>query len=172
VFYERALRISPRNEDIRWNIDIVKSTVTDRIDEADQNLTWVLIKKITDQITINEFSVLLTALLGLHLILAFLGFVWPMSRPAVRGLGSVVSAFFLVTALLAGFKWFDVKDAHLVILDKEVEARYGPSTKETKAFTLHEGADAAIIDESKDWFYVTLDNKSSGWVPKKSCQVI
>ena len=172
VFYNRALRISPRNEDILWNIDIVKSAVADRIDETDQNLTLVLIEKVTNQVTMNEFSILLTALLGLYMFLALLRFMWPMTKPVVQSFGAIVTVFFLVTALLAGFKWFDVKDAHLVILDKEVEARYGPSVKETKAFTLHEGTEAKIIDESKDWVYVTLDNKSLGWIPKKSCEVI
>ena len=172
AFYERALRISPRNEDVLWNIDIVRSAVADRIETSDEGLTRVFIKKVTDSLTVNEISMILSGLLILFAAMAFIAFMLPVLKPLIRGVSVLVVLVFLAAAVLFGFKWTEVKDPRVVILDKEVEARYGPSKKETKAFTLHEGAEAKVMDETQDWFYVALENKSSGWVPKTSCEII
>jgi len=172
AYYERALKILPRNEDIHWNIDIVKSAVSDRIEPIDEGLTVTWIKKITDQLTINELAMILSTVLILFTTMSFLAFVFPTLKPFIRGASVLVVFIFLAVTILFGFKWVEVKDPRVVIIDKEVEARYGPSDKETRAFMLHEGAEAKVTDESKDWCYVTLENKSAGWIPKKACEVI
>jgi len=58
------------------------------------------------------------------------------------------------------------------VLYKEVTARYGPSDKETKAFVLHEGASAKVLDQTDGWYYIFLQDKNTGWVSKKSCAII
>ena len=172
LFYERALRIAPRNEDIRWNIDIIKGAVVDRNDRADDELIITWIKKVADSLTINESSLILSVLLLLFMAMTFIAFVFSVLRPALRGMNVLILFAFLAAAVLFGVKWMGAKDPRVVILDKQVEARYGPSNKETKAFTLHEGAEAAVTDQTQDWLYVEFDSKSSGWIPKKSCEII
>ena len=172
LFYERALQILPRNEDVRWNRDIVKTLVIDKIVTSDENLTVYWIKRIADQLTINEISLGLSGLLVLWTIFTGLLFIFRFLKTISRGVGVLFVIIFLPIIILFGTKWIEVKDPRVIILDKEVEARYGPSVKETKAFTLHEGAKAEISDESKDWFHVTLQNQSSGWIPKKACEII
>lgn len=172
LFYERALRISPRDPDILWNINILKSAVTDRIESPSESLIVTWVRTIVDRLTINEISVILSGLLLGWTVIVGLTFIFPMLTPVGRGLGILILLLFLPASVLFGFKWLDVKDPHVVILDREIHARYGPSDRETKAFTLHEGAEAKVADESKDWFYITLPDKNSGWVPKKSCEII
>jgi tetratricopeptide (TPR) repeat protein len=172
IFYERALRLSPRDEDIVWNIGVLKNAVADRIESPEGRSIGYWIRRITDRLTINEISVILSSLLALWAALSALIFIFPVVKPLGRVLVVFVLFILLTTAVLFGFKWNDVKDPRIVILDPEVQARYGPSEKETKAFTLHEGAEAKVADEAKDWLYITLPDKNSGWVPKKSCEII
>ena len=172
LFYERAIRILPRDEDIRWNRDIVKTSVIDKIETPDENLTVYWIKKTADQLTINETSLALSGLLVLWAVFTGFLFIFPSLKAVSRSAGVLTAILLLPVVVLFGAKWIEVKDPHVVILDKEIEARYGPSVKETKAFTLHEGTEAAVSDESKDWIHVTLQNNSSGWIPKKSCDII
>ncbi|PIU39758.1 MAG: hypothetical protein COT00_05275 [Candidatus Omnitrophica bacterium CG07_land_8_20_14_0_80_50_8] len=172
LYYERALRILPRNGDIRWNIELVKSAAVDRLDPVDEGLTVMWIKKFASQWSINEIAMILSGLLILFMLTTFAFLVFPVLKPVFRGLGALTVFIFLTVSVLFVVKWIEVKDPRVVITDKEVEARYGPSDKETKAFTLHEGAEARVIDESKDWYYAALENKSLGWIPKKSCEVI
>ena len=69
-------------------------------------------------------------------------------------------------------KWYQVKEPKAVILVKEIYARYGPSDKETKAFLLHEGAEARVMDETKGWWFIALVNKNSGWIPKETSGIV
>lgn len=172
LFYERALRISPRDPDIRWNLDILRAAVTDRIETADEGLVVYWIKKIVERFTINEISLILSGLLIPWMGIVVLTFIFPLIKPLGKGFGILILILSLPMAVLFGFKWLEVKDPQVIILEKEIQARYGPSDKETKAFTLHEGTKAKVADESKDWWYISLPNKNSGWIPKKSCEII
>ncbi len=172
VYYERALRIAPRDEDIRWNIDVLKTAVTDRIESPEGSLIVYWVSRAVDRLTINEICMILSGLLLLWAALGALIYFFPMIKSLGKALRVLVLLILLPAVILFGFKWSDVKDPSAVILEKEAEARYGPSEKETKAFTLHEGAEAKVTDEAKDWWYLTLPDKNSGWVPKKSCEII
>ena len=172
LFYERALRVAPRDKDTLWNIDIVKTAIADRIDTPDESLLLYWVRGIVNRLTMNEICWILSGLLVLWTVLSILTFIFPIIKPAGKALGILIFLFFVPVIALFAFKWLDVKDPQIVVLDKEVQARYGPSEKETKAFVLHEGAKAKVTDESKDWIDVALPDKNSGWIPKKSCEII
>jgi tetratricopeptide (TPR) repeat protein len=172
IYYERALRISPRDPDVLWNIQIVKTAVADRIDRQNDNLIIVWIRGIVDQMTVNEVSMIVSLFLFFWVLISVAAFIAPVIKPFTRGLGILILCCFLIACVLFGFKWIECKDPHLIVLDKEAVARYGPSDRETKAFTLHEGAEAKIVDESKDWFCIQLPDGNSGWIPRKSCEII
>ena len=78
----------------------------------------------------------------------------------------------VVSAVLLGAQWWDTKEPRVVVLDKEVNAYYGPSDSEAKAFVLHEGAEGKVLDASGDWLYITLKNKNTGWIRKSSSETI
>ena len=172
VYYERALRIAPRDEDILWNIEVLKTVITDRIESPEGSLIIYWIRQILGRLTLNEIGIVLSGFLALWAALSALTYVFPVIKLLSKVLGVFVVLFLLLTAVLFGVKWNNVKDPRAVILDKEVQTRYGPSEKETKAFTLHEGAEAKVTDETKDWWYITLPDKNAGWIPKKSCEII
>ena len=78
----------------------------------------------------------------------------------------------MISSAALGFKYSDSKDPRLVITAKEVVARYGPSNRETQAFTLHLGAEGHQKDETGDWIFIELPNRGTGWIPKSACEKI
>lgn len=172
LFYQRALQISPRDPDILWNLEILKAAVADRIELPNESLINYWIRKIVDHVTINELGAVLTLLLLLWTAIAVVSFIFPVMKSAGRGLSLLIWVLMIPAAAVFCIKWLDVKDPRVVILDKEVQARYGPSDRETKAFTLHEGAEAKVTDEAKEWLCITLSDKNSGWIPRKSCETV
>lgn len=169
VSYERALGITPRDRDLRWNLDILKSTLADRAEPPSDVLRakWAAV---LSNVTVNESA--LCFMLSIFLLaLASWAVFARMGRIFVVG-----RVFFTVLVLVSGFlfsaKWFDTRDARVVITVKETPVRYGPSVKETKAFTLHEGALVRLGDETQNWLYVSLDDKRAGWIPKQSGEIL
>lgn len=172
VYYERALKVLPRDKDLQWNRRVLQSALTDRIEELSPNLLRLLLQNATNQWTFDEIGFLFTLALGVLALLALLNYLLPAGLPDLGFLRSAALICALLSAALFGFKWVDTKDPRAVILDKEVTAYYGPSDRESKAFVLHEGAEGRILDESHDWVYIALKNKNTGWIRKNSCEVI
>jgi tetratricopeptide (TPR) repeat protein len=170
--YERALKKMPRDKDLRWNLVVLQSTIPDHIEPSPENALPTTLLTLTGYITTGESAALLTAFLALWFLAVLLGFLVPGALFWTRLARPFILICLAVSAGLFAFKWSDTRDPRAVILQKEVYARYGPSEKETKAFLLHEGAQAIVQDESKDWVYIALPNKNAGWIPKRSCEVI
>ncbi len=172
VAYERALHLNPRDADARWNREVLKSVLTDRLENGGENLIVFFIKKWIQFVTPDEMAWALAGFLGMLAAGAVLGFWFPRIRPLTSAVQVALILLFVCATPFFTFKWFEIKDPTIVVLDKEVTARYGPSERETPAFLLHEGAEAKATDFSRDWIYVTLANKNSGWIRKESCEII
>ncbi len=172
VYYERALKAAPRDKDLKWNIHVLQSALSDRIEESSPNLAQWLAENVTAPWTLDEIGFLFTAMLALLAILALSDYLFSAARAVSGFLRPPIFSILLVSVALFGFKWWDTKDPRVVVLDKETGAYYGPSDKEAKAFVLHEGAQGKVLDSSQDWFYVALKNKNTGWIRKSSCEII
>ncbi len=172
IAYERAKRIRPRDETVRWNLSILKSVLPDKLEPSGRIPMVARVDEGLDRISLYEMTLALSVLIFILAMLAVLNlFIQPdkrWTRPLRR---LVFTALLLVSAAFA-WKWNAVKDARVVVLDREVYARYGPSETETKAFLVHEGAEGRVLDDSKEWFYIALPNHNSGWIPRSSCEVI
>lgn len=170
--YNRALAITPRDENVRWNITVVKSALTDRIDEDSESILRMWMKRLLDRVSIDETAKLFSCALAGLALLSFLVWILPGLRGFLAPLRVLLIIIFILCTVLFALKWNDAKDPRVIILTKEVYARFGPNLKETKAFLLHEGAEARVVDETNGWVYVTLPNKNSGWLPKETCEKI
>lgn len=172
VAYERARALNPRDRDVEWNKGVLKNALSDRIEDADDNVFLSSVQRLLEWVTVDEAGVVFSLFLGILFLFSLLHFIFHKAKPLTGG----VAGFFLFLWILSGavfyFKWLEIRDPRVVVLDREVSARYGPSDKETKAFTLHEGAEAKVADQTGDWFYISLKNKNTGWIPKKSCEII
>ncbi len=173
LWYERALKIDPRDPDVLWNLQVLKNALTDRIEPPlDPLAVKFFLKMFAESYTTDEAAGVVSGLLAALAIFSFFGWKIP-SIKVFSGFFRVLLLFSLSAAVfLFGLKWTQVKDPSVIVLAKEATARYGPTNKETKAFILHEGARARVVDSTKDWLYVRLDDGNEGWLPKESCETI
>lgn len=173
LWYERAVKITPRDPDVVWNLQVLKNALVDRIEPPPGMFELGTIgRSVAARYSVDEAAIVLSAFLLAWALLTFLSWKFRSVRGRVlRTQGLIILLIAAVSGLLA-MKWSEIKDPRVVILSKEVTARYGPTIKETKAFTLHEGAVARVTDETKDWLYVRLDDGHEGWLQKESCETI
>lgn len=172
VYYERALKADPRDKDIRWNIQVLKTSFVDRIEDTSTQILYMPVKNVLDHVTSDEFAIAFSTVLALFALTVVLGALFPNAKALFGPLRSATLLILLITGVLFALKWWDTKDPRAVILEKEVTGRYGPSDSESKALVLHEGAVGKIVDESGDWIYIQLANKNMGWLRKSSCEII
>ncbi len=172
AYYERALALSPRDPDIRWNADILKSVFVDRIDDANEFILITGVKQRVGYLSFDEISLAISLCLFLYFGVSVVAYFWPRPSFVRRTAKSMLGILFIVLAGMALVKWWEVKDPRVVVTDKEIYARHGPSSKEPKAALLHEGAQGRVVDTSRDWVYVMLANRSGGWIPRSACEII
>lgn len=170
--YERAHALDPRDRDIEWNRSTLKSVLPDRISDSDDNVFVSSVQKLLEWVTVDEAALAFGLILAILFLVSALNFSFHRSKSLTAGLGG----FFVLLLILSGAvfygKWLTVKDPRVVVLEKEAAVRYGPSEKETKAFVLHEGALARVIDQTDEWYYLFLQDKNNGWILKKSCEIV
>ncbi len=172
VYYRRAHRIAPRDKDLSWNLSVLRGSLQDRIEEPQANILFYGIKKALGLVSADEAGIAFTGCLFLLLVLTVLTVLIPVLKTWTRSVRFVAWILCLTTGLILFYKWQATKDPRVVVMADEVYAHYGPSDKETRAFLLHEGAEAKVLDEAKGWYYLVLRNKNTGWVPKDSCQIV
>lgn len=161
--YERAYLLDPRDEDIRFNRNLVKAALGEPV----QSDAGVLepVKRLLDFVRTSEIELVLQ-LSTVLLVLWMLGFAYLRS---VRALfGTLFWITVLVSTLVWGaawIRWSEVRYPAAVIQEKEVFVRYGPAESNSKSQQLKEGASLRIEKQSGDWYLVRLSNGQAGWIP-------
>ncbi|HOG24400.1 MAG TPA: tetratricopeptide repeat protein [Candidatus Omnitrophota bacterium] len=161
--FEKALLASPRNTDVRQNLEYARSLLEYRVDD-DRN--WYL--KVTE-VALSYFTQLEANFLALVFLALFLlvgSFYFIFKQPVFWGMGrKILVVFVIATGALAGLKHVQVDMIRpAIIMANECNVRYGPSEHDQIAFKMGEGLKVFIMDRRADWSRVLLTNGENGWV--------
>lgn len=176
IAYERAMRLSPSDADVRYNLQLARSKTIDNI-EPEERMFFVdwytsLVNSFGDDgwavISVVAFAALLLALL-----LFLLGRAEWMRR---TGFYSAL-AMFVVFAASVVFAFvqkasFDNRN-HAVVVAPTVNVKSTPSDTGNDVFVIHEGTGVVITDTTmRQWYSVRLANGKEGWVKRSLVEVI
>lgn len=164
----RASQISPRDKDIAYNLEVVRAATAGNV-ATERNFLKERSEALLNSVSSDEAAAGFLLGAALFFLAALLQFL------AIKGaafMRNISVAILLVTGALLGWQAIDRKEPRLVITDKSVPARSGPSAKETTVLSLREGTEARLLDETQDWYYVSLPGGSSGWLPRGAVEVI
>ena len=172
LFYERAIRLAPKDKEILGNLAYAREFVQDKVVAPEPSAWMRRLVYFYELLTLN-MTMLLSSFFYFILVLVVCSFiVRPASRRAIRKWLILFSILLSLSLPLLGAKLFSQRYAEAVVIAREVEVRYGPSPQETKAFLLHEGTSCAIRDVSGEWVLIWLANDRGGWVPRESLEQI
>ncbi len=169
LFYERAFRLSPRDEDIRFNLKYVRAFVKE--EQSEKGFLFQLLVKVYHFLTLNELT-LLTCFLyfSLSIVLTIRLF---QKKTLVGGL----SIFLAATLLLSGF-WLSLKIYQEQIKDEaiilqESTAFSGPGEDYLANFSVPEGKKVIILQKREGWFEIGLLKEGlKGWIKKDMIEKI
>ena len=160
--YEKALRLDPRNGDIRENLRYTRGLLEYRVEDTRNwylKATEAVLKYTTER---EVYAVVLAVLFvflagGILYFLSGRGVFWNPWQQFVF----VVLLLALLVALGKQVQSNVIRDA--IVMQKECEARYGPSEHDQVAFRMGEGIKVFVMDRREDWSRVLLTNGESGW---------
>ena len=174
--YLRAEELSPRNPNVRANLDLARSRTLDRIETERDSLAESVSYLGRRWVTPGELgaAALLFWVIGALAISALL--VWRTTplRVALRIVGgaSTVTAL-LAFALLLNMLYANPYDSAGVVTTERVEALSGPGFQYDEELTLHSGAQVRLLDTRQGWMQVALPGgEIRGWMPAHAVEAV
>ena len=168
VWYERARRLSPRDEDVLANLRFLRRVKRDREAEGDGGFLYRLYL----WPTLNElFAALSLSLAGLCTAAGWRLVRGPGAAAAVA-LGLCLGGI-LGSGAFAGTRLYhEATRSEAVVTAADGQARSGPDPGQTPVFVVHEGTKVAVERREGEWVLVRLDNGLGGWLPGELVTVI
>ena len=163
AWYERALRLTPRDGDLQANLKFAKTMMKNPEVAAPKNFEqriFVHFSCITD----DEIVIILCLLLSVIAMLILLGLYLQWRFKKTFFLLAILTMVFIFH-VFAFFAKLGIYNEHAIILST-VEIKYEPEEKATTHFTAYEGWKVRILKENSGWVKIERPDGLSGWLPR------
>ena len=175
LWYERAKRLDPGNEDIDFNLNVANTKISDKIEPLPE-----LFYKRWFNGLLQLFSADSWAAIGIILFIAgLLGGVLYLASQILflRKIGFWAAFGFLFIAFFALiFAWsnysFTKSTVEAIVFTPTITVKSSPDDKSTDLFVVHEGTKVRLLDNINGWYEIKIANGSVGWLPSASLEKI
>lgn len=175
LYYEKAIKLNPNDENIIHNLNLCNSLIPDRIEEMPKLffIQWY-------QGLYNYFPIDTWAMIGLILFSLFAFFLliyFLSSRLLWKKLGFWSAFLFLILASFAFFltsqKYSSFKQHNeAIIFIPSITVKSSPAKNSVDLFVIHEGTKVTILDQVGTWKKIKIQNGSIGWIEDENMQII
>lgn len=175
LYYERALKLNPSDEDLINNLSLAKEFALDKIEEVPEFILNTWIKKVNYSLSSDAWSYLALILFAATALLMLNFRFGPSSR--LRK----ISFFAAMLSLLIGFgsgyfsmnQKYNYKHKNTAVVMKLVSTvRSSPDNSGKSLFILHEGTKVELLEELGQWKRVELADGRQGWIISIDIEVI
>ncbi len=170
-YYEKALKLSPGDEDIIHNIKVANSRTVDKIIEVPKIFITRWWNALVASLSVSGWSVILLFVFILFLI--YLGLYFRSKRISIQRLAFYSGSTSLVFLIFVAFVWFarvnlEKTNNYGVLLDKSATVKVSPDYQSNDAFVIHEGIKFTLEERLNGWFKIRLADGKLGWLPQNS----
>lgn len=173
--YERALRLDPTNEDIKFNLEFVNKMKTDKIEPLERFFMSEWFGLLGRMLTSNQWAYASIISFALMLILVLLYLfgkkVW------LRKLSFFSALFLLLFSIFTMVYAFQIKNLiennpEAIVLVGAVSVKSSPDDSGTEVFVIHEGTKVNVLSTLSDWSEVRLADGNIGWLQSSTIEKI
>ena len=176
LYYERALKLDPSYDDARYNLDLLNSTIQDRIDPVPEFVLKAWAREICYIMDSNAWAVCFFVLFALTLAMALLFLLAPTVGGRRTGFFTGIVLLLLAVFSLCFSVWQKndyMKAEGAIVMRPVTSVKSSPSAEASKdLFILHEGTKVKIIDQVGSWNNIELADGRQGWIPSGDIETI
>ncbi|OUW80155.1 MAG: hypothetical protein CBD77_01135 [bacterium TMED217] len=165
--YNKALRINPRNSDIKHNLEILNARIKDRIVLPDEFFLVRIYMKIKSRYNLEEWLFIGSTMIFISVIFFLLSKLYIFDNFILdRSLIVFIVTSIIIHVIILD-RFLDENDNRIgVIIDNSVDAYSGPFYGDnTILFKINEGTKVKIVQAQNNWIEIILLNGNSAWVP-------
>ena len=173
--YEKALKLSPNDENIIYNLNLCNTLIPDRIEKVPSLFFIRWYQGLYNYLPIDTWAYIGLGLFGLFSLFILIYFL--SGTMFLRKLGFwlgvlflMMSAFtfFLTTQKYSSFQKHD----EAIIFTPSITVKSSPAKNSVDLFVIHEGTKVTILDRGGEWQKIKIQNGSIGWIESENMQVI
>ena len=167
LFYEKASLLKPFDEDIRYNLEIARIYIVDRIDIIPE-LFFIRWFKMSSLFLSSNSWALLSAATFIFVLVFFL--TWLLgSRYLIKKISFIVSVILLAVSIVS--LSFSIENRRLttgnsyaIVFSPSATGKSSPGSGSSDLFVIHEGTKVKIEDEVGGWYEIRLPDGNVGWI--------
>lgn len=175
LFYNRALRLNPGSEDIRYNLEVALSRTKDNIEAIPEFFAVTWLRALRHTMGCTAWSILSLALLVLMLGQLLLYLLARRISLRKAGFYGTCAAFLLCIATT----WFAVLERReirqsneAIVMVSSSAVKSSPDKASTDLFMLHEGTKVTLADRLDGWCEIVLADGKKGWIEERKIEII
>jgi tetratricopeptide (TPR) repeat protein len=175
LYYEKALKLDPKDEQTRFNLHIANSQITDKI-EAVPAMFYVRWWKALSGMFAPDAWARVT--IGLLILLIILVTIFIVTRNmAIRRMtfwAGLIFSVLLLTSFYIAYQQYNLQssDNYAIVFTPTVTVKSSPAKNSVDLFVIHEGTKVEITDQVEGWYEIRIANGSIGWLPMDSMKKI
>ena len=165
--YNKALRINPRNSDIKHNLEILNARIKDRIVLPDEFFLVGIYMKIKSRYNLGEWLFIGSIMIFISVILFLLSKLYIFDNFILDRSLMVFIIISIIIHIIILDRFLDENDNRIgIITDNSVDAYSGPFYGDnTILFKINEGTKVKIVQAQNNWIEIILLNGNRAWVP-------
>jgi tetratricopeptide (TPR) repeat protein len=167
LYYEKAKKLEPNDEDINFNLKIANNRIVDKIETVPELFYIQWWNTLIYALTVDQWGLLSAAFFALLLVMALIFFlsrvVWLKKVSFWFGVIFLISS--LSTYALANQKFNSFKKDHeAIVFTPTVTVKSSPTESSIDLFVIHEGTKVELLDNVGEWHEISIANGSVGWI--------
>jgi tetratricopeptide (TPR) repeat protein len=175
LFYEKAKKLAPNDEDITYNLGVANSMIVDKIEKVPQLFFEKWWDYFYDLLNADNWAIIFLILWSLLIFLAGLFFITKSRN--IKKTSFYIGILILILTFLS-FGLASQKHKHAVshneaiVFTPTLTVKSSPTQTAVDLFVLHEGTKVKVLDQVDGWVKIKIPNGSVGWIPEKSIEKI
>lgn len=166
-YYEKALQLNPKDQDIKNNLLFSKNMTIDAIGVLPETGFSRITKKVLNTLSFDGWATF-AVLCSMVFVLLFLVYYFAKGSLLKRVLfiGSSVSFLLMFITLIFAFNKYSIDKSNkpAIVFAKEAEIKNEPNKRGNVIFKLHEGVKVQVLDSIKNWNKIKLTDGKQGWI--------
>ncbi|HEY6436159.1 MAG TPA: tetratricopeptide repeat protein [Ignavibacteriaceae bacterium] len=173
--YERALELSPSDEDVKHNLAFANLSTVDRIQPLPEFFLFEWWESILASFTVNGWTYLayffFILLIMFIVIYFFARTIFQQKLILISGFGMLAIFLMLISLLIVKINR-EENVIEAVIIEQSITVKTSPDIKSTDAFVIHEGLKVNLEDKLDNWVKIRLSDGKVGWIENDAVEKI
>lgn len=173
--YERALKLLPNNENVRFNLKLTRLKVKDRIDVPPEFFLFRWNRQLYMTFSSLGWGRLFTLCLLLFSLVTVARWIFDPGRfrSLLRSISGGLAVLGVLLLIPFGQRYFaEVARDSGIVVTTSAKCLAAPHAGSTELFIVHEGTKVSVLEDDQEWTKIELIDGKQGWTAKKNVEVI